>query len=116
MSIEYQREILNKIKHKEPLNRNELYDVIFQYGIYTKEGSDSRWYRYMSTISKLDDTYVVTNWKHGLTDHQENEYDEDPIIVTKVKTEEVKMYTHTIYLDNATTLVITDHNSEFMKE
>lgn len=116
MSIEYQKEILAKIKRKEPLSQNELEDVIFKYNVYTDEGGDSRWYRYMSTISKLDDTYVVTNWKHGLTEYQENEYDEEPIIVTKIKTEEIKMYTHTIYLDNATTLVITDHNSEFMKE
>ena len=116
MSIEYQRKILNKIKHKEPLSKEELYDVIFQYGIYTKEGSNSRWYRYMSTISKLDDTYVVTNWNHGLTECQEDEYDEDPIIVTKVKTEEIKMYQHTFYLDNNTTLIITNNNLKFMKE
>lgn len=116
MSIEHQKEILNKIKHKEPLSKNELYDVIFQYDIYTKEGSDSRWYRNISTISKLDDTYVITNWKQGLTDSQENEYDEDPIIVTKVKTEEVKMYRHTFYLDGNTIFIVTNNNLEFMKK
>lgn len=60
MSIEYQKGILAKIKRKEPLSQNELEDVIFKYDVYTDEGGDSRWYRYMSTISKLDDTYVIT--------------------------------------------------------
>lgn len=115
MSIEYQKELLNKIKRKESLDGEELRDVLFMYDVHTEEGSDSRWYRYMSTISKLDDTYVVTSWKCGLTEYQENEYDEDPVIVTKIKTEEVKMYQHTIYLDDDTILVITNNNPEFMK-
>lgn len=116
MNIEHQKEILNKIKHKEPLSREELYDVIFQYDVYTKENGDDRWYRYMSTISKLDNTYVVTNWNHGLTEYQEDEYDENPIIVTKIKTEEVKMYRHTFYLDGSTFFIVTNNNLEFMKE
>ena len=115
MSSEYEKEILNKIKRKESLDREELCDVIFEYGIHTEEGDDSRWYRYMSTVSKLDNTYIVTNWKCGLTEHQESEYDEDPVIVTEIKTEEVKMYKHTIYLDDDTTLVVTNSNPEFMK-
>lgn len=112
--IKYMKEILNKIKNKEPLDQEELWNVLFEYGIYTEE-DDDRWYRYMSTISKLDNTYVVTNWKKGLTEYQDSEYDEDPIIVTEVKIEEVKMYRHTIYLDNNTTLVVINNNPKFIK-
>ena len=116
MSIEYQREILAKIKRKESLSKEELRDIIFEYDIHTEKGSDGRWYRHMSTVSKLDDTYVVTNWQCGLTEYQENEYDEEPAIVTEVKTEEIKIYRHTICLDDDTTLVVTNHKLEFMKE
>lgn len=116
MNIEYQRKLLNKIKHKESLNIRELCDIIFECDIYTEEGDDDRWYRYMSTISKLDDTYVVTNWEKGLTEYQDNEYDENPIIVTKIETEEIKMYWHTIHLEDDTTLVVKNSNPTFMRE
>ena len=113
--IKYMEEILNKIKNKESLDQEELWNVLFEYDIYTEEEDDDRWYRYMSTISKLNNTYVVTNWKKGLTEYQDSEYDGNPIIVTEVKTEEIKMYRHTIYLDDDTTLIITNNNPEFMK-
>lgn len=116
MDIEYQKELLGKIKRKEPLDVGELRDIIFEYDIHTEEGSDGRWCRYMSTISKLNDTYVITNWEMGLTEYQDNEYNEDPVIVTEIETEEIKMYRHTIHLDDDTTLIVENSNPTFMRE
>ena len=106
MSIEHQKEILNKIKHKEPLSKNEIVDILFKYGIYDEKDAHNGWYNYISTISKLNDTYVVTDWKNGL-----NEY-EYPIIVTEVKTKEIRLYKYFIYLDDNTTFITTNLNSQ----
>ncbi len=54
-----------------------------------KEGHDHRWQREMTTVAKLGDRFFKMNWMAGLTESQDNDFDEDPVEVEKVITEKI---------------------------
>ena len=47
--IEYMEEILNKIKNKEPLSRDDYYWLIYECDVYTEEGDNDGYYEFNST-------------------------------------------------------------------
>lgn len=95
---EKSKQIVNKLKHGEQLSEEEI-DLIISEEVdgldnyIEEENGDTRWYRLMSTFCKTDDDrWFCLPWKAGLTEHQENEFWEQPYevkreikeIVTKV--------------------------------
>ena len=46
--------------------------MIDNYSIYSDEGEDGRWTRFMYSLVKLGDRYFEINWQKALTEMQEN--------------------------------------------
>lgn len=68
-------ELLRKIDNHEDLFSQDYWEMIDNYSIYSDEGEDGRWTRYMYNLIKLGDRYFEINWQKGLTEMQENDWD-----------------------------------------
>lgn len=68
-------ELLRKIDNHEDLYSQDYWEMIDNYSIYSDEGEDGRWTRYMYNLIKLGDRYFEINWQEGLTEMQENDWD-----------------------------------------
>lgn len=102
---DYMEEILNKIKNKEPLSSEDYYYIVYEFDVYTKESDNDEYYKYYTTLSKLNTTYITTNWNRDHIGDRGSEY-EYPVIVKNIKIEEVPSYRHTINLENGSFYVI----------
>ena len=103
--IKYMEEILNKIKNKEPLSGEDYYYIAQEFDIYDIENDNDEYYRYYTTLSKLNTTYIIIRWYRDHIGDVGSEY-KYPIIVKDIKTEEVHRYKHTINLENGSFYVI----------
>lgn len=99
-----EEEIANKIKNKEPLSRDEYDWIVFECGVY-KEGYRDGQYKYISTLSKLGNTYILVNWDRDLTGNGGTIY-KYPIIVTDIKTTKVQCYRHIVSLEDGSSYMI----------
>ena len=61
------KNIINKIKNKELLSRDEYDWIVFECSVYKKEGYRNGRYQYNFTLSKLGSTYILVNWSKDLT-------------------------------------------------
>lgn len=79
--------LFQKIKNKERLSESEIRSLLWEYGeeVDEIEGGSGRWTQFISTIVKLCGQYVRIDWQRGLTEMQENVYDEQPYFVEKKK-------------------------------
>ena len=68
-------ELLRKIDNHEDLYSQDYWEMIDKYSIYSDEGEDGRWTRFMYNLIKLGDRYFEINWQKGLTEMQENDWD-----------------------------------------
>lgn len=68
-------ELLRKIDNHEDLYSQDYWEMIDEYSIYSDEGEDGRWTRFMYNLIKLGDRYFEINWQKGLTEMQENDWD-----------------------------------------
>lgn len=77
--------LLQKIINKERLSEREIRSLLWDYGtgVDELEGDIGRWTQSVSTIVKLCDQYVRIDWDRGLTELQENHYNEQPYLVEK---------------------------------
>ena len=75
-------DILSKFDNGEELTEREIREVI-EYGISEDCGEDRRWSRTVSVLSKINDRYFYTEYEEGLTENQEDEYDNQPTEVFK---------------------------------
>lgn len=66
--------ILQKIEKGEPLDKDELRELVHEYKVETHHGSNRRWTRTNTTIICLMNRYFKIKWDEGLTEYQENEY------------------------------------------
>ena len=79
-------QILNiLIKHKK-IKENELKDLINIYEFDTIEGEDRRWSRTNQSFLKIKERYFVIVWEEGLTEMQQNDYNNQPYEVIKKET------------------------------
>lgn len=67
-------ELLRKIDNQEPLSSQDYWEMIDNYSIYSDEGEDSRWTRFMYNLVKLGDRYFEINWQKALTEMQEDDW------------------------------------------
>lgn len=103
--IKYMEEILNKIKNKKSLSNDDYYYIVHEFNVYDIENDNDDYYQYCTVLSKLNTTYVVTNWNRDHIGDIGSAY-EYPIIVKDIKTEEVPNYKHTINLEDGSSYVI----------
>ena len=68
-------ELLRKIDNHEELYSQDYWEMIDNYSIYSEEGEDSRWTRFMYNLIKLGDRYFEIYWQKGLTEMQENDWE-----------------------------------------
>ena len=68
-------ELLRKIDNNENLSSQDYWEMIDNYSIYSDEGEDGRWTRFMYNLVKLGDRYFEINWQKGLTEMQEDCFD-----------------------------------------
>lgn len=80
---DFEKEMLAKIDAGEKLNENELARLCHKYSICNEEGCEHRWVREMESIVKLDGRYFSILWMRGLTEYQENEFEDQPVEVRK---------------------------------
>jgi hypothetical protein len=69
--------MVDKIDKKEKLTERELQRLV-DYEIEREEGEDRRWTRSISSIIKINGRTFCINWDKGLTEYQDNVYDEQP--------------------------------------
>lgn len=75
-------DVLSKFDNGETLSEREIREVI-EYGISEDVGEDRRWSRTVGVLSKINDRFFYTEYEEGLTENQEDEYDNQPIEVFK---------------------------------
>ena len=75
--------MIHKIEKGEPLDKDELRELVHEYKVETHHGSNRRWTRTNTTIISLMGRYFRIHWEEGLTEYQENEYMEQPVEVFK---------------------------------
>lgn len=68
-------ELLRKIDNHEDLSSQDYCLLLNDYKFYEEVGDDSRWTRFMYTVSKLGDRYFEIYWQKGLTEMQEDYWD-----------------------------------------
>ena len=68
-------ELLRKIDNHEDLSSQDYWEMIDNHSIYSEEGEDSRWTRFMYNLIKLGDRYFEIYWQKGLTEMQEDYWD-----------------------------------------
>ena len=68
-------ELLRKIDNHEDLSSQDYWEMIDNYSIYSDEGEDGRWTRFMYNLIQLGDRYFEINWQKGLTEMQEDCFD-----------------------------------------
>lgn len=80
---DFEKEMLAKIDAGERLDKNELARLCYEHSICDEEGYEHRWVREMESIVELDGRYFSILWMRGLTECQENDFEDQPVEVRK---------------------------------
>lgn len=73
-----------KVYNGENLSENELADFVYDGPqVFEIKGEDRRWERTNTTIFKIKDKYFAIDWEQGLTEEQEDSFNEQPYEVYK---------------------------------
>lgn len=72
--------IQDKLNNNENLDEKELRYLVNEYGI-----ASYRWVRKETTIVEFNNKFYVIYWWSGLTELQDDEFDSQPIEVTKIE-------------------------------
>lgn len=79
-----EKEYLEKILNGEELTEGELSDLV-DYEIDSQEGDCGSWTIPVMSIVELCGRYFAIDWDRGLTECQENEFNNQPYEVKKVE-------------------------------
>jgi hypothetical protein len=74
---EYEKGLYEQLVKGEKLTESELIDFL-EFEVDIIEGGDRRWYRSITTISKIGDKFFAMEWDKGLTENQEDEFYNQP--------------------------------------
>lgn len=80
---DFEKEMLAKIDAGEKLNENQLTRLCYEHSNCDEEGCEHRWVREMESIVELDGRYFSILWMRGLTEYQEDEFEDQPVEVRK---------------------------------
>ena len=67
------------IENKVPFDSEDCCEMIDRFEIATIYGEPRRWTRTVRSICKLNHKYYCINWEQGLTEHQEDLYDDSSV-------------------------------------
>jgi len=82
---EFEMNLLKKIDAGEILSEEEIRTFIYECEQEAEEtGENRRWSRSVRTIMKLDNRFFAVEWEKGLTENQENCFNNQPYEVTKL--------------------------------
>ena len=115
MSVtEYMETLLNKIRNHVNLYESEIRWIVFECEVYSKDLEDSGYqYDYVTTVSKLNDNYVITYWrKSSDIEYYDHEFAIQPLIIDEIKTKEIVQYEHSFYVDNKKKFSFIDKNED----
>lgn len=73
----YEQEMYEKIINGIKLTKGELCELT-EFEVDEIKGSDRRWTRSIKTICQLGNRYFALEWEQGLTENQENQFDNQP--------------------------------------
>lgn len=83
---DFEQYIIDKYDNKEPLTKEEVRELIWDYDYERIEGENRRWARWVDVIVKLKDRYFRVGFDEGLTEMQPNVYYTDIVEVKPVAT------------------------------
>ena len=80
-----EQEFLNKVNSGELFDEDELEKLATEncWEIDRISNGKGRWEEYMTTIFKVSNRFFAIDWEQGLTECQENFYNEQPYEVIK---------------------------------
>ena len=96
---DWMKEYYEKIKSGEELNEKQLRELSLEGGLSYSIDS-GRWQEQMVTVLNFDDEVYLLYWQKGLTEEQENLFEEQPIKVSVNKKEEIIKYNVFEYFNN----------------
>lgn len=75
-----EQEFLNRVNRGKEFDKNELKKLATEnnWEIDRISNGNGRWEEYMTTIFKVSNRFFAINWEQGLTECQENFYNEQP--------------------------------------
>lgn len=78
--------MVDKIDKKEKLTEEELRTLMREYEIDSvDDGEDGRWQRYITSVFEYEGRLFAFNWAQGLTESQDDSFDEQPFEVIKTE-------------------------------
>lgn len=115
MSVEEYIEILlSKIRNHVNLSESEIRWIVFECEVYSKDLEESEYqYDYVITISKLNDSYVMTKWlKSADIEYYDHAFKQQPIFIDSIKTKEIVQYEYSFYVGNKKKFSFIDNNKD----
>lgn len=95
--LKIEKSIEEKLKDGDYLTEDEIEQLCWDYPcVYQEEGDSGRWTTFMTTVVEVNGKNYAINWQRGLTECQENIYDNQPYECEVVE-EEVTVIKTTIY-------------------
>ena len=85
------KELIEKLDKQKDLESRDYYNLVYDFKFYEETGEDGRWTRPMYTVAKLNDRYFEVHWQKGLTELQEDYFDEYPVEVKIADIREIKI-------------------------
>lgn len=76
----FERYIINKYDSKEALTPRDIRVLVEEFEWEREEHENRRWSRWVDVVVKLEDRYFMVGYDEGLTEMQENEYDDTSIV------------------------------------
>ena len=78
--------MVDKIDKKEKLTEKELRTLMMDYeSDSVDDGEDGRWQRYITSVFEFEGRLFAFNWAQGLTESQDDSFDEQPFEVIKTE-------------------------------
>lgn len=94
--LKIEKSIEEKLEDGDYLTEDEIEHLCWDYPCaYQEEGDSGRWTTFMVTVVEVNGKLYAINWQRGLTEYQENSYDEQPY-ECELKQEEIKKIVTTI--------------------
>lgn len=90
----HEQELLEKLINREELTEDEVRYLVYDYEHKTIKGDDRRWSRSNETIAEVGGRLWSVDWEEGLTENQDNEFEEQVAVevIEKTRMVEEKYY------------------------
>lgn len=80
---DFEERMVSKIDRKIDLTEDEISKLVYEYNIYNEGREEHRWDRIIFTVVELCERTFGIKWRRGLTESQENSFENQPYEVIK---------------------------------